>query len=367
MPRFNTFIYLFFFSLITLLFSCNNRHNTSLGTNQKAWYKTFTGKIGEKEMVLHLSKADNYSGYLYDKETQFPIQVFSDPTMSVIDDSIYLNGGSPMLAFNLTGIIDTDITGEVIMETNGIADKPVSVTFRQDPDFTNFEFLVTKGNENLPAKLNNESTIEYFAATLWPAEKSNLLDSIKEHLKSLMRMPAKTVDVMKWLNSEKNSHLKTWQTEGEDLSLEDARIMGMSLSEQIYNRLNVMYENEESITLAYYEYAYTGGAHGNYGTTLINIDKRTGKKINLSDLLTTKEIDALPILLDQAARKQYVITDNSSLEENGFFVSEILPGENFYLTSKGIGFFYGPYELKPYSEGEINLFVPFEALKGFQK
>ena len=42
-------------------------------SEQDHWYRTYSGKLGEKEIVLHLTKADSYKGYIWLKNDQVPV------------------------------------------------------------------------------------------------------------------------------------------------------------------------------------------------------------------------------------------------------------------------------------------------------
>ena len=350
-----------FFACAIFLFSCD----TILPSSSKAdsWYQTFTGKAGNHEIVLHLTKAGNYNGYLWFKDTQHPVMVFSDPTITPQRDSIYLNGGNPNLFITIKGIIKERITGEITIETNGMQDPAERITLSPDDSFTSFFYTATKSSAKLPEKLKNESSYEYFMGTVVPGNTDVLGEKLREHIKKLLGMPASKTDITQWMDSLQNSSLKKWKTEGDTLTIEDAAMMGMSFSEQVHNQLSVQYENEKTMTLANYVYSYEGGAHGNYSTTLLNVDKATGRKLSLEDILSPEGIKALPDLLDKAARRQYRITNTKSLEDNGFFVNSLQPGKNFYITSTGVGFYYSPYEIRPFSDGEINLFVPKDSLE----
>ena len=354
---------IFFLAFTIFLYSCDAILSSS--SKSDYWYRTYSGKMGAKEIVLHLTKATNYNGYLWLKDTQYPIMVFSDPTITPAGDSIYLNGGNANFWITIKGILKENITGEMAIQINGVQDPSEKVSLSPDDSFTNFVFTSTKASAKLPEQLKNESTYEYFMGTVLPKDEDLLGDKLTLHIKELLGMPASDIDISRWMDSVQISSLEKWKTEGDKLTQEDAAMMGMSFSEQVHNMLSVMYENEETITLANYVYAYEGGAHGNYSTTLLNVDKTSGRKLSLEDVLSPEGIEALPDLLDKSARKQYRITNNKPLEGNGFFTNTLEPGENFYITSAGIGFYYSPYEIKPFSDGEINLYIPKEELTNY--
>ena len=358
------FRYLFFIAFTFFLYSCDTSDLRVL-SEPETWYRTYSGKMGDKEIVIHLSKAESYKGYLWLKDTQIPVMVYSDPTINPGGDSIYLNGGNANRRISLKGILNKNISGEITFQTNGVQDPVEKVHLSRDNSFSAFQFIYTKGHAKLPQQLNNKSIFEYFMGSVWPLEKDLDSEKLKLPIEELIGMPSFEKDLSGWMDSlQKNSLLK-WKEAGDSLTPEDAQIMGLSFSKQILNHLGVMYENETTITFANYVYAYEGGAHGNYSTTLSTIDKKTGRKLFPEDILSPEGINALPDLLVKAARRQYQITNADPLEDNGFFTNILLPTRNFYITTKGLGFYYTPYEIKPFSDGEINLFIPGEALQNY--
>lgn len=354
---------IFLFALALFLTSCDS----ILTGSRKAdtGYQTYSGRMGNKELVLHLTKADSYNGYIWLKETQYPIMVYSNPTIKPAGDSIYLSGGNSNYWITLKGIINETITGEMTLQIGGMQDPAEKVHLSPDDSFSKFLFTYSEASANLPEKLKNESTFKYFIGIVVPLNQDNEGQKLLAHIRELAGIPASDTDISGWMRSEMDSSLAKWKAEADRLTPEEATMMGMSFSKQVHNLLGVMYENEKTITLANYVYDYEGGAHGNYSTTLLNVDKTSGRKLSVEDVLSSEGIKILPDLLDKAARKQYRITNTKPLESNGFFANTILPGENFYITSKGIGFYYSPYEIKPFSDGEINLFIPKEELTDY--
>ncbi len=110
---------------------------------------------------------------------------------------------------------------------------------------------------------------------------------------------------------------------------------------------------------------YTGGAHGNYGAGYTSFNLVEKKKLKLDDVLIKTGKAHLPSLLKKYFRKNYNFRANASLKEAELFEEKIEPNNNFYFTGKGTGFYYSPYEIGPYSMGEINIFIPFTELNNF--
>ncbi|HIU78063.1 MAG TPA: DUF3298 and DUF4163 domain-containing protein [Candidatus Avilachnospira avicola] len=129
-------------------------------------------------------------------------------------------------------------------------------------------------------------------------------------------------------------------------------------------------------------YDYTGGAHGNGGTTGISFDSKTGERLELSDLVSDKD-----------ALKDYVIAELETRygADGGLFegwqdtvrndIDEVPYAEvegledaegnmtvEFALSASGLEIYFQPYEIGPYALGTITVEVPYtEESLGFSE
>ncbi len=126
--------------------------------------------------------------------------------------------------------------------------------------------------------------------------------------------------------------------------------------------MEVTYNTQDLVTLAYLNYSFSGGAHGNYGTTFKVYDLAQQKVLTLNDIFKPGYETTLNQALDQAIRENYEIPADRGLSEV-LFEDTIAANDNFGLTAKGIIFNYVPYEISAYAVGEIRLFISFEDLK----
>lgn len=346
--------------LITSLFS------TSQTTEN--WYKVYTGKVGSLSATLHLCKADkNYAGYVWFDKNQWPMPLYYDEP-NTKTDSFNMSASSGPISIAFSGVLSSqNYAGNSILTKENSPSK--SAAFQLQPvdekTFTPFEHYFTRGNAKLMPEIKNESEGNYVSATIWPVGNNAFAESIKKQIRQMLTMPATVTQPGKWLNDQKTKFLATWKKENSKMSPKDLADMGLSLSVEEEDRIMVMYENEKYITLANYNFSYTGGAHGNYATTLATLNKQDGKKMQLTDVFTQGGIKALPALLDRVARIQDGITNNSPLDQNNFLVKKIEPSKNFYITTSGIEFLYATYEIKSFADGEVNLLIPFTALVNY--
>lgn len=114
-------------------------------------------------------------------------------------------------------------------------------------------------------------------------------------------------------------------------------------------------------------YDYTGGAHGNYALTYSIVDLRTGELLQIENLFKASGIPALTALAEAELRRQYKIDSKSPLTGGGFFVKSLDLTDNIYITHSGIGFSYNPYEIAPYSNGVVNIFLTWGQVKSLIK
>lgn len=132
-----------------------------------------------------------------------------------------------------------------------------------------------------------------------------------------------------------------------------------------YIRMEVLWNENDLLSLEFDRYDYTGGAHGLENAFVKVFDLKNNKALTLKDIFKSGYENALQAALETRLRMQYGIPDKEPLngEKGVLFDKHITLTDNFYLTGKGIGFIYNPYEIAAYVYGRINLFIPFSELK----
>lgn len=341
---------------------------SSFAQSDTVWYRVYTGKFGNMDAVMHLCRHSNsYSGYIWFAQLQWPMPVYGSPAVDHTD-SIQISAGNTPLFLNLTGKLEqNNFAGHGNIQKDNRTAKEAHFSFQVNtqPQFSAFDYYFTEGHAILPPKLKNESTCDFSSAAIWPVNTNTISSSLKKEISLLLNSKVQVNNPLTLMNPEKNKFIAGWQKENSKLSPKDAADMGLSLSSSQDQNIMIMYEDEKTITLANYISTYSGGAHNNYYTSLITLNKKTGKILHLNDVLTAEGIRQLPSILDIVARQQFDIKNRQPLDENGFFVKQIKVTENFYITTKGIGFLYPTYELKSFAEGEINLLAPKVALSKY--
>lgn len=341
---------------------------SAFAQSSESRYKVFTGKAGNLITTMHLHKAGkNYSGYAWFEQNQTPMHLYSYEVPKT--DSIMISGSNSMVSLVLTGILTANsFTGNSQLIKEGSPAKYASFQLLESKEkpFSSFSYFFAEGIDTMPAQYKNYSRFNYFSSAIWPTGTKPLDESLKKFIRTSLGMKTPTVETGKFITDAKNKLSKQWKAEYVRMTPKETVDMGMSLSHWEENKILVMHENEKLISLASYNFLEAGGAaHGNFSTTVATFNKQSGKQLQLTDVINTQGINLLPGILEQVARIMFNAKNNKPLDQNGFLVKKILPTKNMYVTGSGIGFFYAPYEIKPFSDGEVNLLVPFAALKQF--
>jgi hypothetical protein len=131
-------------------------------------------------------------------------------------------------------------------------------------------------------------------------------------------------------------------------------------------KIHVVFINEKVLSLQDDEDGYTGGAHGFSTTHLSSLNLKTGKVLELNDILLKNKHKKLVRIAEQHFRKLHNLSGKESLEQAGFDFDKnhFALSKNFAVLKKGIMFYYNSYEIAAYVVGATQLFIPYEALVG---
>lgn len=109
---------------------------------------------------------------------------------------------------------------------------------------------------------------------------------------------------------------------------------------------------------------YTGGAHGIYMSSFLNMNLQTLSPIRLNDLFVNDYSEALTDLLWNQLMADNKVTSRQELEDMGYVTTGNLePTENFYLGKEGITFYYNVYDIAPYVMGPVKITLPYEMMQ----
>ncbi len=208
-----------------------------------------------------------------------------------------------------------------------------------------FTYVSTSSDNKLKDSLNNyllSASLGNKYMTLSPNEAIRLYKEnyIKEYLKDLEPMYAKDE-----AEKEDSSSMQAWYS----------YYRGIESHVQLYKKHLLVYR------IDYNE--YTGGAHGMYMSTFLNINLHTLSPIRLDDLFVNEYEEALTDLLWNQLMADNKVATRQEVEALGYTsTGNLEPTENFYLNDKGITFYYNIYEIAPYVMGPIEITLPYEIM-----
>lgn len=130
------------------------------------------------------------------------------------------------------------------------------------------------------------------------------------------------------------------------------------------NTLEVSYQvtaaNKGFISLLFYFFEYTGGAHPNTTTSSFNYDFNRHAVINLPDLFLTRS-NYLKVISDYAIRELKKVTTATDAESGAAPKAENYASWN--ITPAGLKITFDRYLVGPYAAGEHEVVIPYSLLK----
>lgn len=334
---------------------------------QLSWYACLEGTIDKYPVQLHVHKAGpSVYGYYYYTSRQQPVYFTGDDTTYPGKLKLYVFGhlgedGDEVFLLRKEG---NRYTGEW---TKGDQQKPLAVSVApvQSAEMIPFDHIYTQGGIPLQEGLEGSPEASFFAASEWPAGNVPAVPYLKSFIRSAFDEKAGTKDIGLIFLEHKARFFDEYRADFKDEKVEELLESAYAFSQDMITKLMIVYQSPKLLTLSRFSYLYSGGAHGNYTTDYFSIDLEKQRRIGLNEILTAAGKQQLPKLLEKSFRKTYNLASNTPLTDGGLFENTIAPNDNYFITGKGIGFSYAPYEIGPYAMGEISIFIPFADLKAF--
>ena len=125
----------------------------------------------------------------------------------------------------------------------------------------------------------------------------------------------------------------------------------------------VVRQDSSLVTIQIDSYAFAGGGHSNDFTGYLNWNTSEEKTITLSDIFAPGYQEKFRKIAEKIFRSQEKLTDTSSLQRYFFKDAKFALNNNFLVTPVGIRFLYNEYEIKPFTEGQTELLIPYNKIK----
>lgn len=359
---------------LLLFCACNNAEEQPVQSNpvveegfdkehDAGGYTAYTGTVAGQPVVLHFIEFGPYilGKYYYEKVGR-PIGLNNWYDTNRTDNTLYLTENSETERSDESAHWSVTISGDSMTGTWMSADgsKTYPIALKRDVSDDIQQFSVVYMDDS--ARYREDWPEPYAKSTyqlLLPSGHDTQTSYIRSVLYKITGCDTNSNtnirDCIDQLNSD-------YYTDYRDL------LKGMDSNDLVaapshFNRLtnNIIYYNKDGMVVLNDFYSeYTGGAHGNYGSTFLCIDCKEQKVLQLSDVMNI-DTARLVVLLERKARDMFGMNNAEPLTSQ-MLAEELYVPSNFYITNKGVVFVYGTYEIASYADGEINLFIPYEQL-----
>lgn len=328
----------------------------------KSWYKFFTGKIDSYPVTMCLVKyGEEVRGFYYYDKFKQPMDVYG----TVTGDSISL--------YSYSGYDDTEAFKGVLkgISYSGVWDKPsksrvFDFSLTEDKkQSSNFEFVYVEGKEKYFKDLE-APFCSYTEGTIWPTDEFDNAQFIRNYILKSKNMKTGASEIGEQMLANKKKFFMEFKEYNKDLKRDDMGD-GWSYSLESQNISIPVFFNEKLFVISNFDYSYTGGAHGNYGTGFANLDLKRKKVLSIDDVVTKKGKEKLPALLEKYFKIQRGVPQEKTLMEAGLFIDTIPVNDNFMISPGNIMFNYVPYEIASYADGEIKITIPVSEISDFLK
>lgn len=317
----------------------------------------FTGVIDKYPVTFHLYRInDEFSGTYYYNSTEEPIDISGK-----MDNNRFLKlthySEESDASEALEGVFkDSSFAGTWMLKGKML---PFRLTQKKDNSNLAFDYIWTKGSKNVKKVHDYDpDELSYEATAVWPTTTSQhrATNLIRQVIREQFGDTNSLEEIGKIMIRHKNEILNPVKKE------DDVEVAESGTTVQ------VQYQNAQLLTLCTGSFSYTAGAaHGYYGTNYTCIDLINNRKLEITDVLDTL---AGRKILQALLEKKFRATHNLKKEEkltDYLFEDTISPGDDFSLTTKGIGFNYNPYEIGPYVLGTVYLYIPFKEIDAYLK
>lgn len=138
---------------------------------------------------------------------------------------------------------------------------------------------------------------------------------------------------------------------------------GMPVNEISVNA-RVIDLNEQYVTYQVNNFAYTGGAHPNFSVSSFTYDFKEAKILSFTELFLPESEQTILSAIIESLCGQLGVSGIDGLAQAGIFTDQLHVSHDVYIADGQIVFQYNPYDISPYSMGEINVNIPAFELQG---
>ena len=334
------------------------------------WYKCMKGTIGKYPITMQLHRrGQEYSGYYYYESAQQPIDVSGGDSSGVLVLRAYIPKNDIDDDNNNDETFRGRWNGNNYSGTWKMPGKYPSQSFTLIPQasalISDFIIIYTEGKSKLYPQKKKSPQASFYESSVWPTGNSMIDLFLRKELIKVCNGKDSMQEIGEVLLDNKREFFKEYATENKYANRDDtadAEFMNWETARNV----EIIYSSPKIICVSASSSSYTGGAHGNFGTSFYSYDLRNRKQLHLADVINVNDSVSLNLILEQKIRKAFNLKSTDQLS-TVLFEDSIKANDNFFVTEKGISFNYHPYEIAAYVYGEISLFIPFKEIKSILK
>jgi hypothetical protein len=328
-----------------------------------------SGFLGDEPFIMDLnyraslSKAyQAFHGSYYLLSNEIPVDFYGELDSNA---TLILNGsdtdGDNISFTGKLNIQNATFSGNFFNELSGI-----SLPFRLKEDYDNqaIPFAALRLETKYPLFPNQPDLAAAELSTLWlfpNASDNNLNQTLQpiilkgmagQSIAQVAKTPQQAFD------SLSVDFLANYNDLCEGATIDEVKEWPSSYAFENNISTEIIYNHNQLLSLGFWFYEYSGGAHGYYSTTLQTIELPSGNIWSLNDIFSSTNHPAINIALEKAARRKFQLRNDEPL--SSVLMEDSIPlTKNVGLTGKGVLCYYSPYEIAAYAQGEIKLFIPF--------
>lgn len=335
------------------------------------FHKRFIGNINKNNpIVLQLSRTgEELSGYYYYTKVGVPLRLSGKLKSTGWKISEYANGET------LTGTFDGNLVGGKIVGIWKTAKGDKQYDFELKEDYSSgamaFDNFRMEGTQRL-FKEHESPNANMKIDVSFPQKFENqaVLQKVQEAIIERLKPVGGKVDVAEAMRQSIKSYIEAYKKDMENATKEEAvGDMSYQYTYTAEKAIKVEFNDAYVLSLLLWNYEFMGGAHGSTVAEYLVFDLKTGNSVKANDMFQANanvrtKIEAL---INEQFRKDQNIAAKTTLTEFGMNSDKIPFTENFFVTQKGIGFFYNTYEIAPYSMGQFEIIIPFSKIKPLLK
>lgn len=335
-------------------------------------FEYLKGKVGDYPvtMTLCIGADADHASYYYDR-FQRPIALFSQRDSST---HIRLASGDEELTMDPTPMrykeelkVDPMQDGYKGVLKLGEKGKSFSVELKNVASPVNLMVYSISLKRNPTQDLDKGPFFSYVRSIVWPVGDAPRQQFIARSIWKLLEVKdGNHASIQEYLRVSARRELSDFEAEVKKASAKELKEAPAGFSSEDEWQVFVSYLTSDFLSLSLWDYGYTGGAHGGSGESFMNLDLKNLRVWGFDDVFVERAKLALTGPLEKALRADKGLKPDQKLSDNGLFEDHIKEAsQSILVTGKGVIFHYGQYEIAPYSEGMIDIFLSWSELKPY--